>query len=29
MYSLTFRVSVVAIATQPMHGLQIGPLVHN
>jgi len=29
MYWLTFRVRVVAIATQPVHRLQIRPIVHN
>jgi len=28
-YSLTFRVRVVAIATQPVHRLQIRPIVHS
>jgi len=29
MYSLAFRVRVVAIATQLVHRLQICPIVHN
>jgi len=29
MYSLTFRVGVCSIATQPVHQLQIRPIVHN
>jgi len=29
MHSLTFRVRVVATATQPVHRLQIRPIVHN
>jgi len=29
MYSLTFRIRIVAIATQPVHQLQIYPILHN